>query len=62
VPIQLAFDRRRMPAQLGGDPTHREAQPEQVGDLQPFPDIEVNGQTTPLAAPRRASGIGALVE
>jgi hypothetical protein len=24
VPIQLAFDRRRMPAQLGGDPTHRE--------------------------------------
>jgi hypothetical protein len=41
VPIQLAFDRRRMPAQLGGDPTHREAQPEQVGDLQPFPDEPV---------------------
>jgi hypothetical protein len=41
VPIQLAFDGGRMPAQLGGDPTQRAAQPEQVGDLQPFPGIEV---------------------
>jgi hypothetical protein len=39
VPIQLAFDRRWMPAQFGGDPTQRAAQPEQVGDLQPFPDV-----------------------
>jgi hypothetical protein len=31
-------------SQLGSDPTHRAAQPEQVGDLQPFPDIEVTAR------------------
>lgn len=41
VTVQLPLDRRRMPTQLSGDTTHREAESEQVSDLHPFLDVEV---------------------
>ena len=44
VAVQLAFDRRRAAAQLVGDGAHRAAQPQQISDLQAFPQRQISSR------------------